>query len=92
MIDLYKLITKNKLERLHDVVICILVDFIYNNVSEFVNYDHVDYLVPKSKDIPLRWRGKNYDIAFLFGDRIVFLEVKTVSLTDVLNSISKQRN
>ena len=62
--------------RVHRIVLHALVLFFRSTFSDKVNYDHVHTTVPKSQ-VPLTFRGKRYDISFVYDDRVVFVQVDT---------------
>ncbi|RLC78926.1 MAG: hypothetical protein DRJ03_24465 [Chloroflexi bacterium] len=61
----------------HFELLCFFVNLIYNNISQIINYDHVDLPFPKSP-IPLKWQGKYADISFKTGNKIVFINIDVV--------------
>ena len=85
MIDLFELL-KDKELRMHDKILLILVEFIYNNISKTINYDHQTYFIPKNESVPLELNGRKYDISFIFKDRIIFLEIKTRKIKYILKN------
>jgi len=51
-----------------------LVKFIYAEISDKINYDHVNLEIPRT---PLRlwYRKRRRDISFLLGRELVFIDV-----------------
>jgi len=69
-----------KLSREHNVVLRELVTFIYNKLSKKINYDHLNMTIPRLP-LPLKYRGKRYDIAFVFESRLVLVQIDTFKPT-----------
>jgi len=73
----------NPRSRIHHEVLENLVCFVRSLWGEDVNFDHLDLPVPKAP-IPLKYKGRKYDLAFIYDEHIVFIEVKTVKASEVV--------
>jgi len=60
----------------HNIQVGLVATAIYAYVSNRINFDHIDILIPREK-IPLEYKGKRYDIAYLdrHGNRVL-VEIK----------------
>lgn len=59
---------------LHDKMLQEILLFIYQRFSKTVAYDHITSTIPKAK-ISLYHLGRFYDIAFIYGERIYYLQL-----------------
>ena len=63
----------------HNEVLRELVKLIFAGISRTINYDHVITTIPMY-EIPLEYRGKRYDISFVKGDRIFYVQLDSEPL------------
>lgn len=70
-------------ERVHDKVLAKLIWFIFSQLSDIINFDHVDLPIVKHP-LSLELEGRKYDITFLAGDYQVWIEVKTRKVKEPL--------
>ena len=64
----------------HQYLIEILAKFLYTFLKVPINYDHITTTVPKYR-IPIKYRGKRYDLSFPLGDRVVFIQIDSLKLS-----------
>lgn len=74
---------KHQLERNHHEVIADLLNALQRTGYEILNYDHIQTTIPK-QDLPLKWRGKRYDILARKGSLIALLEVKATTPSQLI--------
>ena len=60
----------------HTKILVALVQFIGETLSRKINYDHVITHIPKTP-LSLQHDGKKRDISFVYGNRLVFVDVET---------------
>jgi len=63
----------------HNNVLRELVKLIFAGISQVINYDHVITTIPMY-EIPLEHKGKRYDISFIKGDRIFYVQLDSEPL------------
>ena len=70
---------EDKASRPHKQVIRDLVSFIKGRYGHPINYDHV-FSTVKRTPLPMEYRGKRYDIAFIHGKRLILVQIDTQDL------------
>jgi len=75
-----KPVKSGKSSRQHRAVLQRLIYFIHNAYDCPINYDHIDVAVPRS-NLPLKFRGKNYDISFVLDDRLIFIDIQSMPIS-----------
>ena len=65
---------EGKASKEHNDIIRDLVKMISEKYHTNMNYDHVYSTVMKTP-VPLTYRGKRYDISFVYEGRVVFIQV-----------------
>lgn len=70
---------EDKASRPHKQVIRDLVRHISLQYDTPINYDHV-YSTVKRSPLPMKYKGKRYDIAFIHGNRLILVQIDTIDL------------
>jgi len=60
----------------HKKILELLIRFIYKNITSEINYDHLNLEIARA-NIPLKYDGHRADISFVYGDRLVFIDIET---------------
>lgn len=63
----------------HKRVLAKLIGFVVDEFSSVVNYDHIHGSVKRSP-IPLRFEKHIYDLSFVYGDRLIFIDIQSERL------------
>lgn len=58
-----------------------LTTYIFENVSKQVRYDHIALPIKKS-DLDMRFKGKWMDIAFVYKNKLILIDVETRPLQE----------
>jgi len=58
----------------HNEVLREIIKLIFAGISQIINYDHVVTSIPRY-EIPLEYRNKRYDISFIKGNRIFYVQI-----------------
>jgi len=72
--------TKHSKGDVHNEIIARLVSFISHRITAYLNYNHITLTTPKL-DLPLSDYQNEYDISFLYKDKLVMIQIKTRALT-----------
>ena len=73
------LIEVKKKETTHDKITNILAKLIYENISKNINC-YLPVEIPTNDNISLYYKGKTYDIAFIWNGRRILIEIKTTKI------------
>ena len=66
----------NKYDYLHTQFISFLISQLFRYFPR-MNFDHLNCSIPKDKSIPLKYKGKLYDIALDTPTHTIYIEIKT---------------
>jgi len=72
--------TKHSKGDIHNEIIAKLVNFISHRITAYLNYNHITLTTPKL-DLPLTDYENEYDISFLYREKLVLIQIKTRTLT-----------
>jgi len=76
MLENFTLIEVRKKETTHDKITKLLAILIYNYLSKNVNA-YLPLEIATNSNVNLHYKGKTYDIAFIWQGRRILIEIKT---------------
>lgn len=65
--------------KMHDEIQLFLLEHIEKHLTSFINYDHLNLGMPRY-NIPLNIDKHRFDISFILGQYLIFIEIKTRKL------------
>ncbi|MHC1611631.1 MAG: hypothetical protein ACXQTW_08605 [Candidatus Methanospirareceae archaeon] len=66
-----------------------LIYLIYNNISPFINYSHINLTIPRA-NLPTKWEGAHADIVYLDRNKsVVFLMMHVQPYEKVKREVEK---